>query len=276
MTRVLIWNYFKGIYVSIIFIFTCGQWVLFLLDLIVWSCLPFFSLESGAFRVINSPFPPTMRTWLCTMLFLFTPWRCEPCVMCAVLLCPRCPGLGQSHPPKAASARLSRAQGLCGLKGPRRWQAVSRHFFLWKECWTHCSRCVLITVIAVFCTRTSGSVYKTNTVQGDVFTTDWNSSGLEWGAAPRAQHSWVPGTRGFWAPPWQQGCQLSLWDADSSCCSRGLQSSDSGHRKAACLAVGSQQWKMCWQNSVESGMVCNAFHRTGAGALTKKELCLAF
>lgn len=31
------------------------------------------------------------------------------------------------------------------------------------------------------------------------------------------------------------------WDGDSSCCSRVLESSDSGHRKAACLAVGSQQ-----------------------------------
>lgn len=138
--------------------------------------------------------------------------------MCVVLLCPRCPGLAQSHLPKAASGRPSRAQGLCGLKGTWRWQAVSRHFFLWKECWTHCSRCVLITVIAVFCTRTSGSVYKTNTVQGDVFTTDWNSSGLEsgstlvsvMGAAPCAHPSRVPGTRGFWGPRWQQGCQFSL------------------------------------------------------------------
>lgn len=138
--------------------------------------------------------------------------------MCVVLLCPRCPGLGQSHLPKAASGRLSRAQGLCGLKGPWRWQAVSRHFFLWKECWTHCSRCVLITVIAVFCTRTSGSVYKTNTVQGDIFTTDCNSSGLDsgttlvsvMGAAPCVHHSWFLGTRGFWGPCWQQCCQFSL------------------------------------------------------------------
>lgn len=138
--------------------------------------------------------------------------------MCVMLLCPRCPGLGQSHLPKAASGRLSRAQGLCGLKGPWRWQAVSRHFFLWKECWTHCSRCVLITVIAVFCTRTSGSVYKTNTVQGDIFTTDCNSSGLDsgttsvsvMGAAPCVHHSWVLGTRGFWGPCWQQCCQFIL------------------------------------------------------------------
>lgn len=204
--------------------------------------------------------------------------------MCVMLLCPRCPGLGQSHLPKAASGHLSQAQGLCGLKGTWRWQAASRHFFLWKECWTHCSRCVLITVIAVFCTRTSGSVYKTNAVQGDIFTTDWTALG--WSRGPPRYLWWeqllVLITPGFLEPEGSEhladsrAASSGSWDGDSSCCSRVLESSDSGDRKAACLAVGSQQWKMCWQNSVESRMVCKAFHRTGAGALTKKELCLAF
>lgn len=88
-------------------------------------------------------------------------------------------------------------------------------------------------------------------------------------------------TPGFLAPQGSEELPDSAassvsWDGDSSCCSRVLESTDSGHRKAACLAVGSQQRKMCWQDCVESGMVCKAFHRTGAGALTKKELCLAF
>lgn len=54
-------------------------------------------------------------------------------------------------------------------------------------------------------------------------------------------------TPGFLAPEGSEDLADSSaassvsWDGDSSCCSGLLESSDSGHRKAACLAVGSQQ-----------------------------------
>lgn len=54
-------------------------------------------------------------------------------------------------------------------------------------------------------------------------------------------------TPGFLAPEGSEDLADSSaassvsWDGDSCCCSRVLESSGSGHRKAACLAVGSQQ-----------------------------------
>lgn len=78
------------------------------------------------------------------------------------------------------------------LREPENGHSASSHFFfLWKERWTHCFRCVLITVIAVFCTRTYDTVYKTNVVQGEIFTTNCNtSSGLASGPSSRWSRTW--------------------------------------------------------------------------------------
>lgn len=138
------------------------------------------------------------------------------------------------------------------------------------------------------------AVYKSNTVQGEIFTTDWNtSSGLDSGTiVSMVFHSKEVSSlcSSIWFS-WHQRVTLTsltpvlavqasntciCYEGGSSFCHGVLELSNSRHSKASLSRCGKQAMEeKCWQYCTELLTVWEGFQRTGAGALTKNEICLA-